>query len=136
MCRTGLPLHRKKLDRRVSAFVTISGNSEAQGFLPDLSARSDWTAVKESDFVERRINLIREMIRKIARQNPKAEYRSSAASLTARLLLFTLFLGVSSWLTIQAVAQPADTIETFPAGGGPNALAFDGSNIWVTNIYD
>jgi DNA-binding beta-propeller fold protein YncE len=52
-----------------------------------------------------------------------------------RLLLFTLLLGVSNFLSSWAIGRPSDTIENFPAGRGPIALAFDGSNIWVVNVY-
>src|SRR5438045_9122347 len=66
--------------------------------------------------------------------NPRGN--SLADTIIGRVLLFILLLGVSSFLAGRAFAQPSDVIETFPVGGGPNALAFDGSNVWVTNLYD
>ena len=73
---------------------------------------------------------------KTAKTSPKTHTSFRPATLINRLLLFTLLLAASNCLGGVAIAQPADTIETFPVGGGPNALAFDGANIWVTNGFD
>src|SRR5207253_2333414 len=42
-------------------------------------------------------------------------------------------------LSSQAMAQQVDgryTIQSFPVGTWPTALAFDGANVWVTNLGD
>src|SRR5262249_37733287 len=59
----------------------------------------------------------------------------------------TLILSLCSWLifarsgffALSAMAQQSDQpdlIQTFPVGDAPTNLAFDGSNIWVTNLGD
>src|SRR5207248_3355407 len=41
----------------------------------------------------------------------------------------------SSSAKAQQLDKP-DTIQTFPVGNGPDWLAFDGANVWVTNHWD
>src|SRR2546423_5765161 len=57
-----------------------------------------------------------------------------------RTLSFLSFvvLTLSSCFVSPAIGQSLDhpdLIQTFPTGDGPQYLAFDGANIWVSNFY-
>src|ERR1051326_2303533 len=57
-----------------------------------------------------------------------------------RLALAGALLGLSLAIpNLPATAQPLDQpdlIQSFPVGNSPRYLAFDGENIWVTNLDD
>src|SRR5436853_459537 len=62
--------------------------------------------------------------------------RSSLSSLLGAIL----FLISSTVLVLPATAQPVKAAnvvrQTFPVGIEPNALVFDGANIWVVSKYN
>src|ERR1041385_5839342 len=47
---------------------------------------------------------------------------------------FVLLLSTSGFFAMASLAQPLeapDTVQSFPAGHYPQAMAFDGSNLWI-----
>jgi hypothetical protein len=66
----------------------------------------------------------------------KAAANRPSSTRNPLLLSATILLGFSGLFALLASAQQLDspnTIQTFPAGETPWGLAFDGTNIWVTN---